>query len=79
MFLVKVQEDGSGTDHRVFVSTEDLQKYGHGNASAEELVRASFEFLLQQEPKESILEEFDIGKIAYYFNDYDQVMMDTFS
>lgn len=79
VFLVKVQEDGSQTEHRVTVSAEELQKYGHGNADAEELVRASFEFLLQHESKEDILKEFNIGKIGYYFKEYSQVMMDTFS
>lgn len=79
VFLVEVHEDGSQTNHRVTVDAEELQKFGHGNAAPEELVRASFEFLLKQESKEDILKEFNIGKIGFYFPEYSQVMMDTFS
>jgi len=37
----------------------------------EELVRRSFEFLLEREPKESILSEFDITVISRYFPGYE--------
>jgi hypothetical protein len=38
----------------------------------EELVRKSFEFLLEREPKESILSHFDITVISRYFPDYEE-------
>jgi len=34
-------------------------------------VRESFRFLLEREPKESILREFDLSVIKRYFPDYD--------
>jgi hypothetical protein len=37
----------------------------------EELVRRSFEFLLERESKESILREFDITVISRYFPNYE--------
>jgi len=37
----------------------------------EELVRKSFEFLLEREPKESILREFEITVISRYFPYYE--------
>jgi hypothetical protein len=38
----------------------------------EELVRRSFEFLLEREPKESILSRFDLSVINRYFPEYER-------
>lgn len=37
-----------------------------------DLVEASFAFLLEREPKESILREFDLTVIGRYFPEYEQ-------
>ena len=37
----------------------------------EELIRKSFEFLLEHEPKESILSRFDLTVISRYFPEYE--------
>ncbi len=66
---VEVRDDRSATRHRVRVKAEDLRRLG--GADAEDLVRRSFEFLLEKEPKESILTEFDISVIERYFPDYE--------
>ena len=42
--------------------------------SAEELVRRSFEFLLEREPKESILSRFDLTVISRYFPEYERLI-----
>ncbi len=55
------------------VQPADVQRWGWGR-TPEELVRRSFEFLLQRESKESILREFDLSVIQRYFPDYDQAM-----
>ncbi len=55
------------------VQPAGLQRWG-GGQTPEELVRHSFEFLLQRESKESILREFDLSVIQRYFPDYDQAM-----
>lgn len=52
------------------MSPSDYDRLTKGKISAEECVRKSFEFLLEHESKESILKEFDIIKIAYYFPEY---------
>jgi len=57
----------------VHVQPADLQRWGRGQ-TAEELVRRSFEFLLQRESKESILREFDLSVIQRYFPEYDEAM-----
>jgi hypothetical protein len=63
--------DATGTSHHlVRVSGKDFDRWRHGR-SAEELVADSFAFLLEREPKESILKEFDLSVIQRYFPDYD--------
>jgi len=47
----------------------DLGRFDDGR-SPEELIEASFRFLLDREPKESILGRFGLGVISQYFPDY---------
>ncbi len=70
---VDVVDQGSASHHAVDVSRAELDRWGRGR-SAEELVRESFRFLLDREPKESILQEFKLSVITRYFPDYDRAM-----
>jgi hypothetical protein len=67
---VTVSEGGSSTRHQVRVTRRDIDRWARGR-SADDLVRDSFAFLLQREPKESILREFDLSVIQRYFPDFD--------
>jgi hypothetical protein len=67
---VEVSDGRSTTRHLVRVSRRDVDQWGHGR-SVEQLVQDSFDFLLQREPKESILTEFDLSMIKRYFPDFD--------
>jgi len=71
--MVDVSDARSTSHHVVRVSRKDFDRWRHGR-SAEELVRDSFGFLLEREPKESILKEFDLSVIQRYFPDYDGAM-----
>ena len=64
--------DGSETRHRVRVSRADLARLAPGASDPVDLVEASFAFLLEREPKESILREFDLTVIGRYFPDYER-------
>lgn len=68
-FRVEVNEGTSRTVHDVTASEDDINSYG-GNASAELLIERSFEFLLEREPKESILRSFALPVIERYFPEY---------
>ena len=68
-YLVEVREENTATRHRVTVPPAALVRFG-GGAAAEELLEASFRFLLEREPKESILRQFEISVIASYFPEY---------
>jgi hypothetical protein len=69
-YNVVVKEAGGETRHRVRVDPGYAQKLTGGSASTLELLRRSFEFLLEREPKESILREFDLPVIERYFPEY---------
>ena len=63
-------DDGRGTTvHEVTVWPSDIARYAPA-ASPEDLLEASFRFLLEREPKESILSRFELPVIERYFPDY---------
>jgi hypothetical protein len=68
-YYVVVDEGGSTTRHQVTVRPSDVERYAPGSTPAA-LVEASFEFLLEREPKESILRRFEITVIERYFREY---------
>ena len=71
---VAVEHEGALSRHTVAVSASDLRRWGRGEdrAAVEDLVRRSFDFLLEREPASSILRRFDLSVIGSYFPDYDQ-------
>lgn len=69
---VTVADEEAHTNHRVFVSREVYDRLAGAECSPEELVTRSFEFLLEREPKESILREFDLTVISRYFPEYER-------
>lgn len=64
---VTVGEGRSSTGHVVRVRQVDLERLAPGATEPEGLVRAAFDFLLEHEPKESILRAFDLPVIGRYF------------
>lgn len=68
---VVVGTDPAATRHTVSVSHEDLARFAPGHYDAEDLVRASFEFLLAREPREAILPTFELPVIERYFPGYE--------
>lgn len=64
-------DDGDGTTrHRVTVDAAARRRFG-GDAEPEALLSASFRFLLDREPKESILRQFELPLIQHYFPEYE--------
>jgi hypothetical protein len=64
---VTIRDGRSSTDHRVEVRRTDLERLAPGAVEPADLVRAAFAFLLEREPKESILGAFDLRVIGRYF------------
>jgi hypothetical protein len=71
---VTVGNDATATTHEVAVSAATLASLAPGATDPEALVRASFEFLLAREPRESILRRFDLMVIRRYFPDWEGEM-----
>ena len=71
---VTLGEDAAATTHEVSVDREVLDDLAPG-ATPEELVRVSFEFLLEREPRESIMREFELPIIGRFFGDYRDEML----
>ena len=68
-FRVTVNDEGSSTTHEVTCSEATRARLAD-EASAEALIEESFRFLLEREPKESILRKFEITVIGRYFPEY---------
>jgi hypothetical protein len=60
----------AGTSHQVSVPAGFAASVGCGHVAAEELIRTSFEFLLEREPATSILRQFSLDVIGQYFPSY---------
>ena len=71
-FRVRVIEAGSESTHQVTLDEKDQTRLAGPSAEPLELIRKSFEFLLEREPKESILSRFDLSVIGRYFPEYER-------
>lgn len=69
-YEVSVQGRTSST-HIVTVTPDYAEKLAAGVA-VEQLVRRSFDFLLEREPNTSILRRFELPVIARYFPEYER-------
>jgi hypothetical protein len=69
-YRVTVAEGDASTVHDVTVTPETLDRYAPAGVSADRLIKASFEFLLARESKESILRQFALPIIERYFPEY---------
>ncbi len=76
---VTVAEGNSHTNHTVMVERTYRDKLAGTATPVEHLVEKSFEFLLQREPKESILRSFSLPLIGRYFPEYENSMRGMFA
>jgi hypothetical protein len=68
-FVVQVSEPDGRSRHRVTLDAGERARYG-GDAAPEALLVESFRFLLEREPRGSILASFRLSAIERYFPDY---------
>lgn len=69
-FSVAVRENDGETQHEVSMSSGAFEMLSAGKYPPEKVIEAAFRFLLDREPKESILGEFDVTVISRYFPDF---------
>jgi hypothetical protein len=69
-FDVHVSESGSRSRHVVTLARSDVDAQGDRFPQPEDFVRRCMEYLLEREPKESILERFNVRDIGRYFPEF---------
>lgn len=69
----------SPTTHRVTASEQYARSLTADRAPAVELVRKSFEFLLEREPNTSILRTFELSVIQQYFPECERIISASFA
>ena len=73
-FEVVVREGEAETRHHVTMSRETCERLTAGKHTPERCLEAAFRFLLDREPKESILGRFDVTAISRYFPEFEREM-----
>jgi hypothetical protein len=69
-FAVAVRDWSGETHYQVTMSAGAFERLSGGTATPEECVDAAFLFLLDREPKDSILRRFDVSVIERYFPEF---------
>ena len=75
-FEINITEDGSESRHQVTASQADMHRLASGAIPSERVIEAAFQFLLDREPKDAILRQFDITVISRYFPDFETRLPD---
>ena len=70
---VTVRDDRGSSTHDVTVSTDHATALAAATdtSDVERLLYETFDFLLEREPKESILRSFDLSVVSQYFPEYE--------
>jgi hypothetical protein len=69
---VVVRDADGETRHRVTVAHDTYERLTGGKCTPEQCMEAAFAFLLEREPKESILRSFDLIVISRYFPEFER-------
>lgn len=69
-YHVVVRDAGGSSEHEVTIPEGYLQQLGLGACEPGQVLEESMRFLLEREPKESILARFELPVIARYFPEY---------
>ena len=70
-YEVTIKEENSSSEHLVTLDDEYYKELTDEKISKDALIKRSFEFLLKREPKESILQKFNLRIIKNYFPEYE--------
>jgi len=73
-FEVLVRDANGESRHDVTMSKSTYERLMAGRHTPEACVDAAFRFLLEREPKDSILGRFDIGVISRYFPEFERAL-----
>ncbi len=71
-FDVTVREGGTESRHHVTMTESTYRNLSGEKVDPKRVIQAAFEFLLDREPKESILSSFDVTVISRYFPSFEE-------
>jgi len=71
-FLVEIEENSTRTQHEITLEESYYKKLTKEKISKKELIKRSFKFLLEREPKEAIFKKFNLKIIESYFSEYEK-------
>ena len=71
-FEVIVRVGGGKTRHHVTMARDTCERLTAGRHTPARCIEAAFQFLLDREPKESILRHFDVTVISHYFPEFER-------
>ncbi len=71
-FDVIVRDLGGESRHRVTIEANEAERWAKLGAEPARCVEAVMRFLLDREPKESIMSAFDMGVVRRYFPEFDE-------
>jgi hypothetical protein len=71
---VTIGTDAAATQHDVSVEPDTLARLAAEADEPTDLVRRSFAFMLEREPRESILRSFELSVIGRYFPEWEREM-----
>ncbi|MGE0628913.1 MAG: hypothetical protein AB7O43_13900 [Hyphomicrobiaceae bacterium] len=77
-FLVQVRDIDGESRHDVALARSTYVRLSEERYAPETCVEAAFRFLLDREPKGSILPSFDIERISHYFPDFERKLPEYF-
>jgi hypothetical protein len=70
-FDVIVRDAGGESRHRVTIGADEARRWAQLGAEPSRCVEAVMRFLIDREPKESILSAFDTNVVRRYFPEFD--------
>jgi hypothetical protein len=70
-FDIVVRDARGESRHRVTIEADEARRWAELGAKPSHCVEAAMRFLIDHEPKESILSAFDISVIRRYFPEFD--------
>jgi len=76
-FTITLGTSPNTTSHLVTLDNDYWQRITNEEIAPPELITKSFQFLLEREPKESILPQFDLPLINHYFPEYEQTISNS--
>ncbi len=77
IYDVEVNEGGSATEHKVTLSFDAYEALEDVYTEPDELIKKSFEFLLEKESKESIQDEFNLMDIGKNFPEFQEEVLEA--